>query len=160
MHRSILAAFIAFLGTSAAASAATCALPDVADKVDLKQVRGTNLVTVPVTINVEGASVLCTWTSANRNPDCSTVGITEQLAGGLRTYPNPSNGTFRVELPQGAGINSLQVVDITGRTVASQTLNGGNSSTQLHVEHLPNGYYTLVAEGTSIRFTTPISIQH
>ena len=51
MHRSILAAFIAFLGTSAAASAATCALPDVADKVDLKQVRGTNLVTVPVTIN-------------------------------------------------------------------------------------------------------------
>ncbi len=116
--------------------------------------------TVPVTINVEGASVLCTWTSAARNPDCSTVGITEQLAGGLRTYPNPSNGTFRVELPQGAGINSLQVVDITGRTVANQALNGGNSSTQLHVEHLPSGYYMLVAEGTSIRYTTPISIQH
>lgn len=51
MQKSVLAAFIALLGTSAAASAATCTLPDVADKVELKQVRGTNLVTVPVTIN-------------------------------------------------------------------------------------------------------------
>lgn len=116
--------------------------------------------TVPVTINVEGASVLCTWTSANRNPDCSTVGITEQLAGGLRTYPNPSNGTFRVELPQGAGINNLQVVDLTGRTVANQAVDSGDSNTLLRLEHLPNGYYTLVAQGTSIRYTTPISIQH
>ena len=51
MLKSVLAAFIALLGTSAAASAATCTLPDVADRVELKQVRGTNLVTVPVTIN-------------------------------------------------------------------------------------------------------------
>ena len=51
MQKSILAAFIALLGTSGAAAAATCALPDVADKVDLKQMRGTNLVTVPVAIN-------------------------------------------------------------------------------------------------------------
>lgn len=51
MQKSMLAAFIVLLGSSAAASAATCALPDVADTVDLKQVRGTNLVTVPVAIN-------------------------------------------------------------------------------------------------------------
>ena len=50
-EKSIPAAFIALLGTSGAAAAATCALPDVADKVDLKQVRGTNLMTVPVAIN-------------------------------------------------------------------------------------------------------------
>lgn len=50
MQKSILAALAFFLGTQGAA-AAICALPDVADKVDLKQVRGTNLVTVPVTIN-------------------------------------------------------------------------------------------------------------
>jgi hypothetical protein len=51
MQKSILAAFIALIGTTGAAAAASCSLPDVADKVDLKQVRGTNLVTVPVTIN-------------------------------------------------------------------------------------------------------------
>ena len=50
MQKSILAAFIALLGTNAAA-AATCNLPDVADKVGLKQLRGTALVTVPVAIN-------------------------------------------------------------------------------------------------------------
>jgi len=51
MQKSILAAFVALIGTTGAAAAASCTLPDVADKVDLKQVRGTNLVTVPVTIN-------------------------------------------------------------------------------------------------------------
>lgn len=51
MYKPILAAFVALLGSHAAAAAATCTLPDVADKVDLKQLHGTNLVTVPVAIN-------------------------------------------------------------------------------------------------------------
>jgi hypothetical protein len=51
MHKPILAAFVALLGSHTTAMAASCNLPDVADKVELKQVRGTNLVTVPVAIN-------------------------------------------------------------------------------------------------------------
>jgi len=51
MHKPALAAFMVLLGSHAAAAAATCTLPDVADKVDLKQLHGSNLVTVPVAIN-------------------------------------------------------------------------------------------------------------
>ena len=51
MQKSILAVFIALIGSTGTAAAANCSLPDVADKVELKQVRGTNLVTVPVAIN-------------------------------------------------------------------------------------------------------------
>ena len=51
MRKSMLAAFIALLGSHGAATAASCKLPDMADKVDLKQVRGSALVTVPVAIN-------------------------------------------------------------------------------------------------------------
>ena len=51
MHKHMLAAFLALLGSNTAALAASCSLPDVADKVHMKQLPGTNLVTVPVAIN-------------------------------------------------------------------------------------------------------------
>ena len=52
MHRTGLAAFLALLASAGAASAAaTCTLPSIADKVALKQVNGSVLVTVPVAIN-------------------------------------------------------------------------------------------------------------
>jgi hypothetical protein len=51
MCKQIFAAIVALLGLNAAAAAQTCILPSVADKVELKQVPGTNLVMVPVAIN-------------------------------------------------------------------------------------------------------------
>jgi len=51
MHKQVLAACLALLGSSSAALAASCSLPDVAAQVHLKQVAGSNLVTVPVVIN-------------------------------------------------------------------------------------------------------------
>lgn len=113
----------------------------------------------PVTLNVEGASVLCTWTSPAQNPDCSTVGIAEQQAGQLLVYPNPSNGTFRLELPKGmTGTTRVQVMDLTGRQVAEAAVQG--TGTTLQLQHLPNGLYTVTAQNTNASFTTKISIQH
>lgn len=118
--------------------------------------------TVPVTINVEGASILCTWTSANRSKDCSGwsgVGIHEEEAASMRIFPNPSNGTFQLELPQALNHTArVQVMDLTGRVVAQELARPG--STTLHLEHLPNGLYTVMAEGNDMRFTAKISIQH
>ena len=51
MSRKILGAFVAILALTEAAAAQTCTLPSVADTVDLKQVPGSDLMTVPVEIN-------------------------------------------------------------------------------------------------------------
>ena len=114
---------------------------------------------VPVTINVEGASVLCTWTSPALNPDCSGVGIEEQQAGQLMIRPNPSTGIFYLEMPNGMSSSAIvEVMDLTGRVVAQEALNGNNVT--LHLEHLPNGLYTVVALANGQRFTSKISVQH
>lgn len=114
---------------------------------------------IPVTLNVEGASILCTWTSPAMDPDCSTVGIAEVAGDRMHLYPNPSNGTFQLELPKGVnGTTRVEVTDLTGRLVAQETVQG--SSTGLHLEHLPNGLYTVTAKGANASFTSKISIQH
>ena len=51
MGNKILAALIVLLGWNGVALAQTCSLPQVADSVDLKQVPGTDMMTVPVEIN-------------------------------------------------------------------------------------------------------------
>jgi hypothetical protein len=51
MCKQIFAAFVALLGFNAAASAQTCPLPAIADSVALKQLPGSDLMTVPVEIN-------------------------------------------------------------------------------------------------------------
>lgn len=114
---------------------------------------------VPVTINVEGASVLCTWTSPALNPDCTGVGIEEQQVGRIKIRPNPSSGTFYLELPSSMSSGSaVEVLDLTGRSVAQEALSGSNAT--LHLDHLPNGLYTVVAHANGQLFTSKISIQH
>ena len=52
MRKTILAAFIAVLGTGGAAAAAeSCSLPSLADTVELKPLPGSDLMTVPVEVN-------------------------------------------------------------------------------------------------------------
>ena len=116
-----------------------------------------------VQLEVEGANTICTLTRPGLVRDCSTWtepdGISELANSPLRLFPNPSNGTVRVELP-GTGKEPLQlrVLDLTGRVVAQQRVNG--RSARLQLEYLPNGLYTVVAQGHTIRYTGKISIQH
>ena len=115
--------------------------------------------TVPVTVNVEGASILCTWTSNQRNPDCTGVGIDEAATSQLGIWPNPSNGSFRLQLPENTnGITDVQVTDLTGRTVASTQV--AVRQAELHLQQLPAGMYLLNATNNGVRYTSVISIQH
>ncbi len=115
---------------------------------------------VPVTVEVEGASILCTWTSSVLTQNCVNIGIDEVDGSRMRVFPNPSNGSFQVELPQGlVGTVQLQVLDVAGRLVGDQSVNSSSTST-LDLQHLPSGLYTLVLQGEAIRTATTISIQH
>lgn len=114
---------------------------------------------IPVTLNVVGASALCTWTSYAINPDCSNVGISEESPRQMSIYPNPSNGSFQVELPNGMeGRTDLVVMDVTGRVVHLQAI--ATRTATMDLGHLPNGLYTMVARNGSLQTTSKISIQH
>ncbi|MBS1937917.1 MAG: T9SS type A sorting domain-containing protein, partial [Bacteroidetes bacterium] len=87
------------------------------------------------------------------------MGVASTDAAPLRVFPNPSNGSFQVELPNGmAGRTDLQVMDVTGRVVYLQAIAARTATMDLG--HLPNGLYTLVARNGSLQTTSKISIQH
>ncbi len=64
---------------------------------------------------------------------------TEQTFG---VYPNPSNGFITI-----SGIENItyqaQILDMTGRDVFQQQINGQTAGVQLNIEALAKGYYTL-----------------
>ncbi len=117
----------------------------------------------PVSVEVEGASVLCSWSSSElvkSAADCFDVGIHESTMVPITLYPNPSNGSFKLVMPQALGNHaSLEVLDLTGRTVARQALKGAGM-VDVDLSALPNGLYTVYVQGENNRSTTKISIQH
>ncbi|MBS1580562.1 MAG: T9SS type A sorting domain-containing protein [Bacteroidetes bacterium] len=116
----------------------------------------------PATVEVEGASVLCSWTSPVQNPDCSSVptGVADATMPAIRLFPNPSDGLFNLELPQGmSGATDLLVADLSGRVVAQQRLNG-TGRVGVDLSRLPNGLYTLTLRNNEKTANGRISIQH
>lgn len=154
----------------------------------------------PVTVEVEGASILCTWTSSplvqndcsdwapaadcegtpggaavpgtpcttnlgeeglwNDNCDCIGVdGIAEVVLGVLHLHPNPNTGRFSMEIPATMTPSQLRVLDVTGRTVAVQAIQGTGLQ-ELDLGQLPNGLYSAILEGNGMALTSMIAILH
>ena len=64
---------------------------------------------------------------------------TEQTFG---IYPNPSNGFITINGIENATYQA-QILDMTGRVVFQQQINGQTAGVQLNIEALAKGYYTL-----------------
>jgi hypothetical protein len=115
---------------------------------------------MPVTIEVEGASVLCSWTGAGLDRSCLGIGIEEAAMNTLRLFPNPNDGRFTLELSEDMlGSSQLQVLDLAGRVVEQQQFNGA-AVQHLDLSGLPNGLYTLVLQNNGRFFNGKVSIQH
>lgn len=119
-------------------------------------------VDIPVTVEVKGASVLCTWTSSplvKNTDDCLGTGIRAETTNELRLYPNPGNGIFHVEVPSTmTGTSLLQVRDLAGRTLSRTEVHAPGLHT-LDLGELPSGYYLLSAGNGSITLNGTIIIQ-
>ena len=65
------------------------------------------------------------------------------LSQGVKVYPNPSAGSVFIELDRIEDPNvELQINDVSGRLVFSQSMNVGNG--KIAIEHnLPEGVYTI-----------------
>ena len=114
-----------------------------------------------VNLAVEGDGVLCVWESAPLTFDCEVwAGVEERDVRMLRAYPNPGDGRFRVELPEGmSGTVETEVLDLSGRRVwSSSYATGAQGELLLELGHLPAGVYMAVLVNNGQRHLARLSI--
>jgi hypothetical protein len=67
----------------------------------------------------------------------------DQLAGGLRIFPNPGTGLVEMELPPATGLE-LKVLDVSGKIWHQQELNASEARQSTDLSRLPSGMYLMV----------------
>ena len=77
----------------------------------------------------------------NANCLCEGVVSVEEISAFYSVYPNPTNGLLTIAQQQGASIQLIEVVDITGKRVA--TFNPNASMTTIDLSAFAQGLYTL-----------------
>lgn len=97
----------------------------------------------------------CPWNSnatkmtqvINHNRDflynilCVLADIEENPSMDMNVFPNPSAGTFSIQVPQKDEMLTYAVVDITGKTVLSGKQSAANGIISVSAENLNNGVY-------------------
>jgi len=77
------------------------------------------------------------------DPQCITVGVEENEIGQVNVYPNPSNGTFTVEIADVKAFAQFVVMDVAGREVYSQTVLGSGTLREVLNLNVNAGSYLL-----------------
>jgi trimeric autotransporter adhesin len=81
-------------------------------------------------------------------PSANVPAITMQHKA-LSLFPNPSNGSFSIELPEHGQTISLSVEDITGRVIETATLTTNSSKYSFTLSHATKGIYIVKAISTT-----------
>ncbi|MFN5294142.1 MAG: T9SS type A sorting domain-containing protein [Flavobacteriales bacterium] len=77
----------------------------------------------------------------NANCQCEGVVSVEEMSVSYSVYPNPTNGIITIAQQEGAAIQLIEVVDITGKRVA--TFNPNSSTATIEMNSMAAGLYTL-----------------
>jgi uncharacterized repeat protein (TIGR01451 family) len=85
-------------------------------------------------------------TNTTYNSIVIDIGIRELYEKSTVIYPNPNNGTFTLELNNKEKV-SIQLIDITGNIVLSQTIENGKGT--IDASHLAAGVYNVSIKGTA-----------
>lgn len=90
---------------------------------------------------------------------CGTAGIEENTTKTLEVFPNPSNGTFTVVIPENAGITNVSLTDLSGRAIADRAVSAPGETVIPFGQ--PDGTYFLTANGTNgVVYRTTVMISH
>ena len=84
------------------------------------------------------------------------LGLDEEATANLSVYPNPSTDVVTIESNVTEG--SIQIIDLTGKVVANQTVNG--VATSFNTAALTNGMYTVILTNGSTVETRKFIVQH
>jgi hypothetical protein len=84
------------------------------------------------------------------------LGLDETTNANLSVYPNPSSNVVTIESNMTEG--SIQIIDLTGKVVANQTVNG--VATAFNTAALTNGMYTVILTNGSTVETRKFIVQH
>ena len=71
----------------------------------------------------------------------NTLGVNSLNGGKLQVYPNPTIGTINIDIENVNSVNKLQVVDMLGKVVATQTTNLATSSYSFDLAAQSAGIY-------------------
>lgn len=63
------------------------------------------------------------------------------IDGQVSVYPNPSNGQFYVEVPQGVQMTSIQVTNYDGRILQTQPVGAYHYTARVDLGQQPAGVY-------------------
>ena len=84
------------------------------------------------------------------------LGLDESANANLSVYPNPSSDVVTIESNMTEG--SIQIIDLAGKVVANQTVNG--VATAFNTAALTNGMYTVILTNGSTVETRKFIVQH
>ncbi len=102
-------------------------------------------------------TVVVTFLPAS-DPACPQ-GIEDEINLGLEVYPNPSNGTFVVEMDGDNAMTTIKVMDMTGREVYSEnTVVGMNYRAVLDLNVVP-GTYLMSVITNSVAVTRKLQVK-
>ncbi len=68
-------------------------------------------------------------------------------ATSFKVYPNPSNGSFSVDVPAIGSASTITIMDITGRVITTAQIDATNQASTLHFNNIKPGSYILRLEG-------------
>ncbi|MEZ4721956.1 MAG: LamG-like jellyroll fold domain-containing protein [Flavobacteriales bacterium] len=88
-------------------------------------------------------------------------GIEQQPTGSasVNVYPNPSNGSFYVELMKYSGLVKLEILDINGKLVYSENIGVSKGFAKQYSLNLESGIYLLRVIGSNLNTTQKIVIE-
>ena len=89
------------------------------------------------------------------------LGIQNVANQTLQVSPNPANAFVTVGFPSGAELNRVEVLDLSGRVVAIETVNGKSNRLTISTSTFTNGLYIVRAVDTKgAVVTTKVTVAH
>jgi len=108
------------------------------------------------TIDVEGTN-----TDTSITYSANPLGIQNVANQTLQVSPNPANSFVTVGFPSGAELNRVEVLDLSGRVLAIETVNGKSNRTTISTATFTNGVYIVRAVDTKgAVVTTKVTVAH
>lgn len=91
----------------------------------------------------------------------TTASVETLTTEGFKIYPNPATDKVNVSFEAQNGSYVISIVDLTGRTLATQTLTNVNGAqvVEMPVNNLATGNYIVSIVNDGVKFTQKISVQ-